>query len=222
MDDLIHDSGRQEAEDAFARLGRQSFLPLRTLERILRSVKPDLVVATNAPRAERAALMGARKLGIPSVCLVDLFAIDEVKWIGEPDYADYVCVLNDSVRQFLVAAGRSEDQVVVTGNPGFDAINNPAALSQGRQIREQHGWLDRRVILWPTQVEPSFHPFDGRAGDPSLPERALAAVMQWVLARTDCVLCIRSRPGEALLAAPATPHRAHGPGLATGAVVACH
>ncbi|MBK9441735.1 MAG: hypothetical protein IPN53_10635 [Comamonadaceae bacterium] len=156
MDDLIHDSGRQEAEDAFARLGRQSFLPLRTLERILRSVKPDLVVATNAPRAERAALMGARKLGIPSVCLVDLFAIDEVKWIGEPDYADYVCVLNDSVRQFLVAAGRSEDQVVVTGNPGFDAINNPAALSQGRQIREQHGWLDRRVILWPTQVEPSF------------------------------------------------------------------
>ncbi|MBK9441734.1 MAG: hypothetical protein IPN53_10630 [Comamonadaceae bacterium] len=29
--------------------------------------------------------------------------------------------------------------------------------------------------------------------------------MQWVLARTDCVLCIRSRPGEALLAAPADP-----------------
>lgn len=197
MADLIADAGPQEAERAYRKFGRQAFLPVPTLQRILRQVAPDLVVCTNSPRAERAAVLAARKLGIPSICVVDLFAIDEVKWLGAPDYADRVCVLNESVRQFLVAAGRSEEQVVVTGNPGFDALNAPAALARGRQIREQRGWLDRRVLLWPAQVEPAFHPFDGRPGDPSLPQRTLDAVVQWVLSRTDCVLCIRPRAGEA-------------------------
>lgn len=205
MADLIADVGPEEAGLAYRQFGRQAFLPVRTLHRILRQVAPDLVVCTNSPRAERAAVLAARQLGIPSICVVDLFAIDEVKWIGAPDYADQVCVLNESVRQFLIAAGRSQDQVVVTGNPGFDALNAPAALAQGRQIREQRGWLDRHVILWPTQVEPAFHPFDGRPGDPTLPQRALAAVMQWVLSRTDCVLCIRPRAGEDLPVFPADP-----------------
>ncbi len=205
MADLIDEVGAEKAELAYRQFGRQAFLPVRTLHRILRQVMPDLVVCTNSPRAERAAVLGARQLGIPSVCVVDLFAIDEVKWIGSPDYADQVCVLNESVRQFLLAAGRSGEQVVVTGNPGFDALNAPATLVQGRQIREARGWLNRRVILWPTQVEPPFHPFDGRPGDPTLPARALAAVMQWVLARTDSVLCIRPRAGEALPIVPADP-----------------
>ena len=205
MADLIDEVGPEKAELAYRQYGRQAFLPVRTLLRVLRRVIPHLVVCTNSPRAERAAVLAARQLGIPSLCVVDLFAIDEVKWIGAPDYADQVCVLNESVRQFLVAAGRSEEHVVVTGNPGFDALNAPAALAQGRQIREQRGWMSRRVILWPTQVEPPFHPFDGRPGDPTLPERALAAVMQWVLSRADCVLCIRPRAGEALPVFPADP-----------------
>jgi hypothetical protein len=205
MADLIADVGPEEAGRAYQQFGRQAFLPVRTLHRILRQVAPDLVVCTNSPRAERAAVLAARQLGIPSICVVDLFAIDEVKWIGAPDYADQVCVLNESVRQFLLAAGRSEDQVVVTGNPGFDALNAPATLAQGRQLREARGWRDRRVILWPTQVEPAFHPFDGRPGDTTLPARALTAVMQWVLARADCVLCIRPRAGEAVPAVPADP-----------------
>ena len=205
MADLIDEVGAVKAELAYRQFGRQAFLPVRTLHRILRQVAPDLFVCTNSPRAERAAVLAARQLGIPSICVVDLFAIDEVKWIGAPDYADQVCVLNESVRQFLVAAGRSEDQVVVTGNPGFDALNAPAALAQGRQIREQRGWMDRHVILWPTQVEPPFHPFDGHPGDTTLPGRALAAVMRWVLSRADCVLCIRPRAGEALPTVPADP-----------------
>jgi hypothetical protein len=198
MADLIADVGHVEAERAYSQFGRQAFLPVPMLRRILKAVGPDLVVCTNSPRAERAAVVAARQLGIPSICLVDLFAIDEVKWIGARDYADQVCVLNDSVRQFLLAAGRSEEQVVVTGNPGFDALNAPSAVTRGRQIREERGWVHRRVILWPMQVEPAFHPFDGRPGDPSLPQRALAAVEQWVLARADCVLCIRPRAGEIL------------------------
>jgi hypothetical protein len=59
MADLIADVGPEEAELAYRQFGRQAFLPVRTLDRILRQVAPDLVVCTNSPRAERAAVLAA-------------------------------------------------------------------------------------------------------------------------------------------------------------------
>ncbi|MGH6626573.1 MAG: UDP-glycosyltransferase [Burkholderiaceae bacterium] len=200
--DLVAAVGRQEALARYASHGRQAFVPVRTLQRILRQVAPDVVVATNSPRAERAAIVAARELGIPSVCIVDLFAIDEVKWIGAPDYADQVCVLNDSVKRFLVAAGRAAEQVSVTGNPGFDALFDPGLAAQGRDLRQRMGWQGRHVVLWPAQTEPAVHPFDGRAGDPSLPGTVLQALLEWVGTRDDCVLCVRPRAGEPAIDLP--------------------
>ena len=194
--DLVAELGPAQAEANYREKGRQAFLPTATLNRIIKKIRPDLVVATNSPRAERAAIVAAGQLGIPSVCVVDLFAIDEVKWIGDVSYADQVCVLNESVRQFLIASGRHEAQVVVTGNPAFDALNDAAAIAQGQQLRHARGWADKRVVLWPNQVEPSVHPFDGRSGNPCLPAQALGLLMDWVLSRHDVVLCIRARAGE--------------------------
>lgn len=194
--DLVADLGLAQAESRFLDKGRQAFLPVATLTRILKKIKPDLLVATNSPRAERAAILAAGQLGIPSVCVVDLFAIDEVQWIGDACYADRVCVLNDSVRQFLIASGRRLEQVVVTGNPGFDALNDAAAIAKGQQLRAARGWADKRVVLWPKQVEPAVHPFDGRIGNPGLPAQALSQLMDWILSRQDVVLCIRARAGE--------------------------
>ncbi len=205
MAELIGSVGHKAAERAYAELGRQAFLPVVILQRILQQVAPDLVVSTNSPRAERAAVLAARKLEIPAICMVDLFALDEVKWIGSTDYADLVCVLNESVRTFLIAAGREPTKVVVTGNPAFDALNAPSARAQGRELRVAHGWDHRRVILWPTQIEPALHPFDRSPGDPTLPERALANVIRWVCDRTDTVLCVRSRAGEAPPLVPSDP-----------------
>lgn len=195
--DLVEEVGEEQAADRYRREGRQAFLPVRTLERVLRHVMPDLLVATNSPRAERAAILAARRLGIPAVCIVDLFAVDEVRWIGAPDYADRVCVLNEQVRQFLVAAGRSEAQVVVTGNPAFDALSNSRLPQQAAALRQANGWQGKRVLLYPSQTEPVRHPFDGRPGDPALPAHLLRGLVSWVTARDDSVLCIRPRAGEA-------------------------
>ena len=203
--DLVADVGLAQAELRYVEKGRQAFLPTATLTRILKKLKPDLVVATNSPRAERAAIVAAGQLGITSVCVVDLFAIDEVQWIGDVHYADRVCVLNDSVRQFLIASGRRAEQVVVTGNPGFDALNDAAAIAQGQQLRAAQGWAVKRVVLWPNQVEPAVHPFDGRSGKPELPAQALGQLMAWVLSRQDVVLCIRARAGEHAPVIPADP-----------------
>lgn len=203
--DLVDSVGIDAARADFARRGRQAFLPVRTLTRILRQLAPDVLVATNSPRAEQAAVVAARALGIPAVCVVDLFAIDEVQWIGAADYADRVCVLNDAVRNFLIESGRQPDQVVVTGNPAFDALNAPEAAEQGRQLRISRGWQGKKVVLWPTQVEPAVHPFDGRPGNPGLPAATLEQLLTWVLARDDAVLVVRTRAGEAPPALPDDP-----------------
>lgn len=75
--DLEDRLGAEAAAEAYARFGRQCFLPLSVLERAIRKTAPALVVATNSPRAERAAIETARRLGVPSVCLLDLFGIWE-------------------------------------------------------------------------------------------------------------------------------------------------
>lgn len=194
--DLEAQCGAAEAQRRYARDGRQAFLPLSTLERILREVQPDLLVATNSPRAERAAITAARKLGIPAVCIVDLFAIDEVRWIGAPGYADRICVLNEHVRRFLVEAGRSEHEVVTTGNPAFDTLRAPETAAAGAALRRNQGWEGRRVVLWAAQEEPAFHPFDGRPGDPTLPARVLQALLEWAARTEDAILCVRPRAGQ--------------------------
>lgn len=203
--DLVSTVGESEAAAAYQAMGRQAFLPVSTLKRILTICTPDLVVITNSPRAERAAAIAARKLGIPVICMVDLFALDEVRWIGAPDYADRVCVLNDSVKQFLIRAGRHTGQITVTGNPGFDALFDPALPRQVSALRERMSWQGKRVILWPSVIEPAVHPFSGCPGHPALPAKVLNALIAWVQGRDDCVLCIRPRPGEQVIAGVVIP-----------------
>ncbi len=201
--ELVEEVGEEEARRRYRRDGRQAFLPRKLLARMLSAVAPDLLVATNSPRGERAAVLAARELGIPAVCMVDLFAVDEVRWIGQPGYADRICVLNEQVRQFLVTAGRGPDEVRVTGNPAFDVLRSPALLAQGEALRQAQGWSGQHVVLWPSQVEPALHPFDGRPGDPALPLQLLDALVGWVLRQDDVVLCVRPRAGESAPALPA-------------------
>jgi hypothetical protein len=194
----------EQAQRRYRQLGRQAFLPVRIMTRILERIQPGLVVATNSPRAERAAVIAAGKLSIPAVCMVDLFAIDEVRWIGVPDYAQRVCVLNEQVREFLVGAGRAPEQVVVTGNPAFDSLHDSENVQRGKALRDRHGWSERRVVLWPCQTEPSIHPFDGSPGDPQLPSRVLAELVAWILRNDNAVLCVRPRAGEPAPVLPAS------------------
>jgi hypothetical protein len=194
--ELVEEVGEEEAQRRYQSDGRQAFLPKRLLSRILAAVQPDLLVVTNSPRAERAAVLAAREQGLPAVCMVDLFAVDEVRWIGEAGYADRICVLNDHVKRFLIEAGRRPEEIHVTGNPAFDVLRSADLREQGLALRARSGWKDKHVLLWPSQVEPERHPFDGRRGDPLLPSRLLAALVDWTLKQDDIVLCVRPRAGE--------------------------
>lgn len=196
--DLEARLGAEEAERRYASEGRRCFLPLTVMARALDLLQPDLVVATNSPRAERAAIMAASAKGIPALCLVDLFATQEIAWIGEPGYADRVCVLTESVRRRVIERGRRPGEVVVTGNPAFDRLAMPGVVKRARAFRAERAWGQRRVVLWASQPEPERHPFTGATGDPSLPRRIEQTLMAMLRAHPDWQLVIRPHPSENL------------------------
>ena len=187
--DLVDQFGESSAHEKYKTYGRQAFYPLNTLKRFLSKEAPDLVITTNSPRAERAAVDAAKDLGIPSLCLVDLFALQEISWIGKPGFANKVCVISDHVKDHIVAAGRRSDEVVVTGNPAFDQLaylTVPASLGP-----------KKTTILWVSQVEPEQHPMSADIyGDPELPVRIERKICEIARKMPYAHFILRHHPSE--------------------------
>lgn len=195
--DLVAAQGEEGARREHAQRGRHAFLPVEFLKRVLAHYAPDVVVATNSPRAEQAAILAAGQLGIPSVCAVDLFALQEVRWIGQPDYASRVCVLNAEVRDMFLAHGRTQQEVVVTGNPAFDRLQAAETVREGSELRRRRGWNDGRInVLWASQTEPERHPFNDKVGDPLLPRRVERVLREVAAADSRLRLVVRYHPSE--------------------------
>jgi hypothetical protein len=194
--DLEQQLGVRGAADQYRQYGRQAFLPLGILERVIHRCQPSLVIATNSPRAEKAAIQTSRKMGVPSVCLVDLFGIWERDLLAHADYADALCVLNEAVRDSLVRAGRPGAHVEVTGNPAFDTVRDAAMVAQGMTCRRQAGWEGLRVLLYASSPEPVSIPGVEGRGDPAFPRRIESALIRAVRANPNLALWVRRHPSE--------------------------
>lgn len=203
--ELAQRHGSAQAEQLYRQHGRQAFLPERTLERIIRRTGAQAVVATSAPRAERAAILAARRCGVPSLCMVDLFAAYEIAWLREAGFADRVCVLNARVRDRLVAAGRPARDIVVTGNPAFDGLWDPQLRQQGLALRRARGWERQKVVLWASQLEPESHPSHPGRGDASLPGRIADCLRSMLPSQPGMELVVRRHPSEPAGPAPSQP-----------------
>ena len=194
--DLEERLGPTQAAEQYRQYGRQAFLPLGILQRIVRACQPAMVVATNSPRAEQAAIQTARTVGLPSVCLLDLLGIWERDLLARPDYADAVCVLNENVRQFLIRAGRPAADVHVTGNPAFDSLADPDLRALGARYRQQAGWDGLHVCLYAASPEPVHIPGVTGRGDPAFPRRVEQALIDVVQAHPGLALWVRRHPSE--------------------------
>lgn len=195
--DLVQQHGADKAHALYELAGRQCFYPVRTLMALLENLTPKLVVATNSPRSERAALQAAGELRVPSLCIVDMFALQEVAWLKTPGFGTKVCVLNDGVRDMLVRQGRPSEEIEITGNPAFDGIHDPAVIQAGRDLRKKRGWDgDRFTVLYASTPEPDRHPFTGEAGDPTLSYRLEARLREIIRTRPDLELVLRRHPSE--------------------------
>jgi hypothetical protein len=195
--DLVDEHGEAEAERLYAERGRQVFSPVATLKAALKHYRPDVVVATNSPRAERAAILAAGQLGIPSVCLVDLFGLHEVEWIAQPGFSNRICVLDESIRQMFIDRGRSPEEVVVTGNPSFDHLVTDEMIRVGAQLRSAKGWDDGCItLLLASQIEPERHLFTGAKGDPTLPVRVEKELRHLISNEPQLRLVVRYHPNQ--------------------------
>lgn len=197
-DELQSVLGPDKAAEVWANGGRQHFHPVRTMMDVLDHVRPRLVVTTNSPRSEKAAIEAATSLGIAAVTMVDMFALQEISWLARPDFGRHLYVLDESVKTRMVTAGRPANEVTVTGNPAFDGLFDPVVIASGNAMREARGWgrEDRVTILSASTPEPAFHPFTGERADPALPRAVEDRLKSLVAADPRLELVIRRHPSE--------------------------
>jgi hypothetical protein len=161
--DLVLEIGEQAAMARYEQMGLNAFIPTRFMSEVLDCEQPDVVVATDSPRMERAAFNAAYARQIPSTCIVPVFAHGSIAFLKREDNGNDLCVINERVRRYLIEAGRHPECIHVTGNPASDALFVTDAAHRRKLRRAERGLSDRDVlVLWAEQPEP---------GNESLPRR---------------------------------------------------
>jgi hypothetical protein len=194
--DLIAQHGEAGAAQVFSEKGRYGFAPLRFMTSLMHELKPDVVVTTNSPRSEEAALTVAVARGIPSVGMVDLFGLDTDPYSLRDVKPDFTCVLADSVRERLVARGFAGDGVKVTGNPGFDGLFTPQNRDLAHAFLARKGWLGKDVIFNAGSWEPVAHPDTPIPAGLTFPVEIEGILRRYVSNRPNTVLIQRYHPGD--------------------------
>lgn len=190
----VDEAGEAVASERWQASGRQGFRPVRFFERVLRELRPDVVVATNSPRSEQAAIEAAHALGIPSLSMVDLFALPADPYRARAIHADRIAVLSQATRANLVEAGVPAERIVVTGNPAFDVLAGREAQAAGERFRAERGWGERPVVFWAGGLEPEDA--EPRWAGAALGRAVQERLQAWTLAREDACLAVRYHPNE--------------------------
>lgn len=194
--DLELQLGIDAARARIAERGRHGFHPIHFFRRIIAAQSPDLVIATNSPRSEQAAVDAAAEAGIPSLAMLDLFGLPGDAFAARKRHPDRVCVLADVVRDNLVAAGWAPNRIAITGNPAFDVLHEPATRAAAGDLRERLGWTGRKVVLLAAHPEPISHPATRWPAGDALPLAMEAALRDWVHARPGAALIVRHHPNH--------------------------
>jgi predicted glycosyltransferase len=165
------------------------------MKKLLQYYEIDFLISTNSPRSERAAIEAASMLSIPSICVVDGFAKYESEWIANPGFSTKVCVFSDSVKKNLEKLGRSQDDIIVTGNPSFDMFYAPFQEKKIHQFRQEAGIPDdKKLVLYAPSNEGKFHIYNGRKANTQLPEKVLKKLIQFIKERKEYFLIVRPHP----------------------------
>ncbi len=194
--DLVSQFGDEAAAQLYARDGRYAFRPLVFMRKLFDEQRPDVVVATNSPRSEQAALEVAVERGIPSVGMVDLFGMDSDTYVLRQVKPRHTCVIAASVRDRLLARGFVPAGVHVTGNPAFDGLFSSANSDEAQAFLRERGWMDKRMVLYIGAWEPVAHPDTDIPPGRSFPIEVEGLLRDYVHARPDTALVVRYHPGD--------------------------
>ena len=192
--DLVERMGADQAAERYREHGRHAFLQLGPLRRALERWHPDVVVTTNSPKSERAALVVAREAGVPTVAMEDLLGIRQalIRDFVPPFRADRLCVGSTiAVENLEHDEGAPRDACRLTGNPQFDRLADVAGHRAEARTRLGIRDRDRFAVLY-TQTGPDL-------------ER-VAAVLAGLAGLPDLRIMVRRHPNHR--AAPAQAVRA--------------
>jgi UDP-N-acetylglucosamine 2-epimerase len=139
---------KEKIKEGFKKFGRAIFLPIQFMERVLKNENPNLVITTNSPRYEKAALIAAKNLDIMSLSIEDLFGVEYTQLTVDianffeninynTIYGNYLCILTDEAKNNLNK--EKVNKVFVTGNPSFDKTikyfnNNKILLEKNSKV----------------------------------------------------------------------------------------
>ena len=101
----VERDGEEAAWALWEQEGRNAFLPVSFFRAVLRHLLVDVVITTNSPRSEQAAIEAAVELGIPCLTMVDLFSLQGDPFLRRAVQADCLTVLCEATRENLIAAG---------------------------------------------------------------------------------------------------------------------
>lgn len=133
--DLCLQHGQEAALTIYRQQGRTAFHPVHFARQLVQQLAPDLVLTTSAPRLERALIEAASERAIPSLVLVDQYPHHELRWLTSPTFGTRLAVLDASVKDMIVAQGRTAQDIVVTGNPAFDRLATIRHLERATPAR---------------------------------------------------------------------------------------
>lgn len=196
--DLAQRLGREQAQARYAKQGRWAFHPVGFMRRVLAQLRPDVVVTTNSPRTEQAALEAASALGIPTVCMVDLFSPPGDPFLERTHHADALTTISDLGKANLVAGGVPADRIHVTGSPAFDSLFDPQHAQDAARDREALGWQGLKVILWPGHPELMPPGMPQVADPPAFARQAERVLRDYVAQRPATALVVRYHPNHAV------------------------
>ena len=141
--------GVEKAKEVFQEKGRHAFFQLNTAQKILKKIKPDLVISTHSPKTEKAILTNTKKMNIKSLCLANLCTPNEIEdRLKLPSYGTKICVSNEYYHRELLKKGRPENEVIITGCPSFDPLFTPLSTDKVAEYKKEKGIHQEKVILW--------------------------------------------------------------------------
>lgn len=113
--EAIEKLGEEKAYEEYEKIGRQSFLPINTIKKILDYEKVDLLITTNSPRFEKASLIAAKELNIKSIQIEDLFGDGLLE-----QNATYTIVMNELIKDKLIEKGFDKNTIFPLGQPAIE------------------------------------------------------------------------------------------------------
>lgn len=143
--ELKNKFGDEKAKAIYDESGRSAFYPYEFAKKVIKQLKPDIVISTNSPRSEAAILEAAKHEKIRTYCVNDFYAPDEIEErTGDSTYSDKLFVCTNGIRKIFINKGWKPENVICSGNPAFDDISSDEVINKSITLKDEYPILKQK------------------------------------------------------------------------------